>query len=288
MNNIISTSSHILSDYPIHEAIHVLRKEGYSGIELWFEDFKHQEKKGVSSYAKIKKAIIQTGLKGVIHAPLRDSSGKKLNICSKDETLRKRSIKLNLESVNLARQFGFHLVNIHPGRMDNDKDTPGDYWPLLFDAFRQLLPAAEEGSIILAVEAMELRPKEFVVHASDIIRLLSHFNSGYLGATLDIVHSYTHGEDFPLRHFEDLKKLHLRHFHVSGYYGVDGKTHCPFRIDSKNLPYFSKILKKVVLDYDGIITVEGAIKGIFSETQENQLKVVRDNIDFIRSSVGGV
>jgi sugar phosphate isomerase/epimerase len=286
MNNIIATSSHLMSAFPIHEAVKVLKKEGYTGIEIWYEDFRRQEKSGESSYADIKKAIIQTGLKGVIHAPIIDSAGRRLNLCSKDEKLRKKSIELNLDSIALARQFGFHLVNLHPGCLDKVSDDPENHWHLLFDSFKQLLEKAEEGKIILAVEAMEQRPKEFVMHAEDLKKLILHFKSDNLGATLDVVHSFTHGEEFPLKYLEKLG-VHLRHFHASGYYGKDGKTHCPFRLDEKNISYFRMILKKVMLEYDGIMTIEGTVKGILSETRENQLKAIQDNLYFMKKSVGG-
>jgi sugar phosphate isomerase/epimerase len=286
MNNIISTSSHLMSAFPVHEAIKEIKKEGYTGIEIWYDDFKKQEKAGDSSYADIKKAIIQTGIKGVIHASIRDAEGKKLNICSKDEKLRKKSIERNLDSIALARQFGFHLVNMHPGCLDEEDDDPKEYWPLLFDAFKQFLAKAQEGNLIIAVEAMEQRPKEFVMHAEDLKKIITHFKSDNIGATLDIVHSFTHGEEFPLRHLEELG-VHLRHFHASGFYGKESKTHCPFRLDEKNINYFRMILKKVMLEYDGIITIEGTLKGILSETRENQLKAVQDNMYFMKKSVGG-
>jgi sugar phosphate isomerase/epimerase len=286
MNNIIATSSHVLSDFPIHEAISIIKKEGYTGIEIWYEDFKRQEKRGITSYADIKKAILRTGIKGVIHAPVMDKTGEKLNICSKDESLRKKSVKLVLDSINLARQFGFHLVNVHPGRMDDGHRSPEEYWPLLICSFKSFLGQAEEADIVLAVEAMEQRPGEFIVHAEDLKRLIKTLKSENIGATLDIVHSFTHGEDFPLKHLEGLG-VHLRHLHVSGYYGIDGKTHCPFRIDGKNRDYFKEITKKAMLDYDGIITIEGSIKGIEAETMENQLRAVRDNMDFMKTFIGG-
>ena len=286
MNNIIATTTHLMSAFPIHETIKILKKEGYTGIEMWHEDFIRQEKHGISSYAKIKKAIIQTGLKGVVHAALRDQRGNKLNICSKDEALRKKSIKLNLDSINLARQLGFHLVNIHPGHTDNENDSSSDYWPLLRDAFKILVPAAEEAKIILSVEDMEKRPKEFVMHAYDLKRLFSYFSSENLGATLDVVHSFTHGEEFPLKHLEELG-VHLRHLHASGFYGIRGKSHCPFRVDSKNEDYLRKLLKRIILSYDGIITIEGSLHGVLSETRDNQFNAILDNMSFLRSAVGG-
>ncbi|MBW2992739.1 sugar phosphate isomerase/epimerase, partial [Candidatus Woesearchaeota archaeon] len=272
--------------YPIHEAILLLKKEGYTGIEIWYETFARQEKEATTSYAKIKKALIKTGLKGVVHAAIRDLAGNRLNICSKNDSLRKKSIKLNLESINLARQLGFHLVNIHPGSMDKEKDDPKEYWPLMFDAYKQFVAAAEQGNIVLAVETMEDRPLEFVKHAEDLKKLINHFKSDNLGATLDVVHSFTHGEEFPLKHMEELG-VHLRHFHASGFWRKKNKTHCPFKMDPDHLVYFKKILKQVILDYDGIITIEGHLGGIMSETQENQLKAIRDNMDFIKKSVGG-
>lgn len=287
MNNIISTTTAVLSAYPIHEAIYLLKKEGYSGIEVWYESFARQERQGITSYAKIKKALIKTGLKGVVHAAIKDAAGNRLNICSKDEKLRKKSIRDTLASINLARQLGFHLVNLHPGRTDDEKENPKEYWPILKESFKPLVESAEEGSIILAVEIMEQRPREFVVHAEDLKRLISYFKSENLGATLDAVHALTHGEEFPLKHMDELG-VHLRHFHASGFYGVDAKTHCPFRLDEKHLDYFRKILKQLILDYDGIITIEGTIKGMLHENKENQLKVIKDNLEFIRSAVGGI
>lgn len=289
MNNIISTATHVLTAYPIHEAILILKKEGYTGIEIWYEEYLAQEKKDITSYGRVKKALIKTGLKGVVHAAIRDLSGNKLNICSNDENLRKRSIKYSLDSINLARQLGLHLVNIHPGHMDDEKDDPKDYWPILKESFKPLVESAEEGNIILSVELMEKRPKEFIIKPIDMEKLLTHFKSDYLGATLDLVHAFTHGEEFPLMHLrEHGVHLHLRHFHTSGFYGVNGKTHCPFKIDEKHQDYFIRLLKKIMLNYDGIITIEGTIKGILSETRENQLQVIRDNLEFVRSSVGGI
>lgn len=289
MNNIISTATHIMTAFPIHEAIEIIKKEGYSGVEIWHEEFVKQEKEGITSYGKVKKALIKTGLKAVVHATNKDHSGKRINICSKDERFRKRSLKMALESIDLARQLGLHLINIHPGHMDKEDDDPKDYWPILFDAFKELLKPAKEGNIILAVELMEKRPKEFFIKPRHIEKLINHFKSDNLGTTLDLTHAFTHGEEFPLMHLKEHGiHLHLRHFHASGFYGDKGKTHCGFKMDDEHKDYFIRILKKIIMNYDGIITIEGHLKGIMSETRENQIKLIRDNMDFIKQFVGGI
>ncbi len=289
MNNIIATTTGLVSEFPTHEAPVVLKKAGYEGIEIWPESFWLKEKNKETSFEKMKKAMKTTGLKGVIHSPIKDLTVdpiEKLNICSIHEDLRLKSIDLNLKSIKMAKDLGFHLVNIHPGWLDREKDNPKKYWPILKESFEIIVKEAEKHNIILAIEAMEKRSKEFVIRVEDIKKLISFYNSENLGATLDLVHAFTHGEELPLKHMEELG-IHLRHMHVSGHYGISGKTHCPFAMDKTHSKYFRNILKEVALNYDGIITIEGHTRGIIPQEKKVQLKTIKDNLEFVRSAIGG-
>lgn len=283
MNNIIATTNNVVSSLPTHEAIQAIKQAGYEGVEIWPEVHWLYERDNKSSFELLKKAMQKTGLKGVIHAPTKERSLEelKLNVCSKDEELRNLSIKETITALKMAKELKINLVNMHPGAMDHAKDSPKEYWLLLKEAFEQFVKIAEKNKITIAVEMMEERPLEFVKHPEDIKKLISYFNSENLGATLDIVHAFTHGEEFPLKHLEELG-IHLKHFHVSGYYGMEGKTHCPFSLDKEHYKYFQNILKEVTLKYDGIITIEGTIKDIMPETKENQQKIIKENLDFIK------
>jgi sugar phosphate isomerase/epimerase len=283
LRNKIATSNHILSAFPIHEAISILADAGYDAIEIWSGELKHEIGQGLTSIGKVKEALDRTGIAGVIHCPLRNLASPdqyKYNICSKDPALRKESLEADMLALEHAHQLGFEVITIHPGHTDSpDKVTDQEYWDLQVDAFRQLAKKAEELKVKIGMEPMEHRPKEFVMEPRHVDRILKEVQSPNLGVTFDLIHAYTHGTDKPVEFLDGLHP-HIFHVHMSGH--SEKKNHVPFAHTMIHHFYLDKVLDKIVsYGYSGMISVEGTLKGIMEETAENQKNVVKGNLEYI-------
>jgi sugar phosphate isomerase/epimerase len=287
LRNKIATSSHILSLYPIHEAIDILGKVGYDAIEIWAEELDIQMKHKRTSLGKVRSALKRNRMVGVIHAPLYDphSKGKeKYNLCSKDEAVRERSIKAHLHALDIAKKFGFHVMTVHPGHTDREGERAnGRYWELQIDAFKRIAGHARKCGVRIGIEPMESRPREFITEPRHIDRILRAVKLANLGVTFDLVHTYTHGERAPIEFIDRMHKRHIFHVHISGH--DRKKTHVPFFMTRIHHHYFDRVMAAVIKDYKGIISIEGTIKGVLPMTKANQKMVVRKNMEYIHKEL---
>jgi len=283
MDNKIFTSNHILSSIPVHDAVMKLKGFGYDGIEVWAEGFFSQSENGLTSLAKVRSALAKTGLDCVVHAPLKDISGKKYNISSKDAVLRKRSIDGTIAGVNLAKSLGASLMNMHPGHADDEKFNVADYYQMNLDSLRKICGSAEKAGIIVSMETMEERPKEFVKTPQEIIDIIHELGHPNLGMTLDISHAYTHGKSDVERYLREIKKdmHHLYHCHVSGH--SKSATHVPFAY-CEIKDFWAKEIRKFLEFYHGRISIEGAKKDSNSSMiLMSEDEIVKDNLKYIKS-----
>lgn len=283
LKNRIATSNHILSAFPIHEAIDLLGNLGYDAIEIWSGELKQELENNRTSMEKIKQSLQKYNMSGAIHCPLRDLSSPdqyKYNLSSKDKELREKSIRENMLALEHAHQLGFDVITIHPGHTDSpDEPADEEYWNLQIDAFRRLSRRAEELDVKIGMEPMEYRPTEFVMEPKHVDRILKEVQSPNLGVTFDLIHAYTHGPHAPVEFLDGLHP-NIFHVHISGH--SKEKNHVPFSHTIIHHFYLDKVLKNIVdYGYSGIISIEGKLKGLMEETKENQEKVVKDNLGYI-------
>ena len=88
MNNLIATTNAVFSAVPTHEVIYTIKELGYDAIELWITHYENSKKKGETSLEQIKKALEETQLKIIIHAPAviyENEQKVRLNMCSKNK-----------------------------------------------------------------------------------------------------------------------------------------------------------------------------------------------------------
>ena len=275
----IATTSRILSEYKIHEAVELLGKIGYDAIEIWATCLEHQLKKRMTSIPKIKSALHKYKMTGTIHGPAKDRTldYKSYNLCSKDKKWRNKSLQKNLAAMDYADKLGFKVIVVHPGHMDSPADTIDEtYWQLQIDAFKQLAKKAAKLNLDMGVELMENRAKEFVTNPPALHKIIKAVKSKHIGVTFDITHAFTHGDNNHIE-FLDGCREHIFHAHMSGY--TKDKTHVPFNMSIIPSSYLDAALKKLVQHHAGWITIEGL--GIIKGTKANQKKVAIENLEYI-------
>jgi sugar phosphate isomerase/epimerase len=287
LKNKIATSSHILSLYDIHEAIDILGKAGYDAIEMWAEELDLQLKHKKTSLQKVRSALKRNRMVGVVHAPLYDPgspSHDKYNLCSKDEAVRARSIDAHLHALDLAKRFGFKVMTVHPGHTDDAGERADKaYWYLQIAAFRKIARYAKRCGVRIGMEPMENKPREFITESKHVYKILDAVSMSNLGVTFDLVHTYTHGEHAPLEFIDKMHKSKIFHVHISGH--TSQKTHVPFFMTRIHHRYFDRVIGSVIKNYSGIISIEGAIKGVLPVTKSNQRMVVRKNMEYIHKEM---
>ncbi|MBN1544307.1 sugar phosphate isomerase/epimerase [Candidatus Woesearchaeota archaeon] len=283
LKNRIATSNKLLSLYPIHEAVAIMARAGYEAIELWPEFLDQQVGKGLTSVEKVKAALKENDMVGVIHCPLRDLNdpARKYNISSKDKMFREKSLKMVLKAVELANELGLNIITVHPGHTDKEDETADDeYWRLQIDAFRQLTKRGEELGVFIGLEPMEKRPKEFIIEPEHVQKILHKIGSENLGITFDLIHAFTNGEDKPLE-FLDWMEEDIIHVHVSGH--SKDKVHVPFHMTDIPHAYLDNVFSHLIgKGYKGIISIEGHTKGLHEQTRDHQEGIVRKNIEYVR------
>ena len=282
MNNKIFTSNHILSGIPVHDAVLKLKEVGYDGIEVWSEGYYAQEEKGITSLAKVKSALKKTGLASTVHTSLGAGQGYKYNLASKDVKLRKESVKSVLDSINLAKSLGSSLVNIHPGHTGDDVYDE-EYYTINLESLRTICDFAKKKDMMISMEIMEERPREFIKRPDDAIRVIKEVGADNLGMTLDIVHGYTHGRDSVERYLREIHKdiHHLFHCHVSGHSKY--ATHVPFSC-CEIKDFWSSEIKHFLKFYHGSIAIEGVKKeGKHIPMDLSEEDIVKDNLKFLKS-----
>jgi len=179
-----------------------------------------------------------------------------------------------IDSVKLAKKLNFPLVNCHPGAVEKQPQIE-KCWGWMIGVFKKAVKLAEKNNIKISIECMEEKPKEFVKEPEQLLRIIDSVGSPNLGITFDIIHAYTHGEERPLKYFHEFKHK-VFHVHISGH--SKAKTHVPFAQTQTPKGYIEDFLKQIIKEYHDILSVEGAM----NVPKEEQLKIIKDNIRFLR------
>ncbi len=144
---------------------------------------------------------------------------------SRDESARADAVAHVAECLRAAARHGIGILNLFTGPAPWDpaapklgKDMPeGEAWGLVFRAFDELVPLAEEQKVKLAVEAV------FGMAARDYyttLPLMSRYDSAYLGLNFDPSHYQLYGNDIPwaVRQWGE----RIFHVHLKDCVGVPG------------------------------------------------------------------
>jgi sugar phosphate isomerase/epimerase len=148
-----------------------------------------------------------------------------LDFVTLDEEARKDRIAHVAECIDAAARHGIGTLNLFSGPAPWDpnasklgRDIPeGQAWDLVFAAFDELVPLAEEKQVKLAVEAV------FGMTVRDYyttLPLMHRYSSPFLGLNFDPSHYELYGNDIPwaIRQWEG----RIFHVHLKDCVGVPG------------------------------------------------------------------
>ena len=229
----ISVSTLALSPKPLDKVLGCLEDSGLKYCEVINE----------YPYDSISKDIVDSyNIKITVHSPLSD-----INIASYNETIRKSSVSLIKNSIELASSIEPGLVVVHPGQI-----------PILGKKFGEKILAnskeslsecsryAEDMGVMLCVENM---PDIDGLLGKDINELDKIVED--LGAymTLDVGHANNMGFEIS----EMLKSSHIKHIHLSDN---DGSFDNHNAIGSVNIDFKTLFKELNNRNYRGILVVE--------------------------------
>jgi len=243
----IGASHRLLWNLPLGESIENLAKIGYDCVELWAEP-PHLIPSHFSEGDRVhlRNLLANLSIEPTLHATSWD-----LNISSINPAIRRMSIDIVKESIDLAADIRSRLVAIHPGRFSSSKGEGQETHSILVEALRELSEKADSKGTVLALENMERRPREVITTPTDLRTLIEEVNSPRLVGLVDIAHANTVSD--PAEFLRECLGV-LGHVHISDNNG-EAPTHLPL---GKGTIDFRKIFQILIEEkYDGKVIIEG-------------------------------
>jgi sugar phosphate isomerase/epimerase len=236
---------------PTDEAIRVLKKAGYDGVEWMLGNHFRNTKELGQLVAKTRKAKL--AVSNIMCWQ---------DLVKENQAARSKSVNLLSEMIDAADDLSVPLMNVFTGPMTwnpgaarlGKEISEGKAWSLVINSFSKIIEEAEKRQVIVTVEPVF----GMLVHDYYTLKeLLSHFDSKYLGVNFDPSHFVIHGNDV-LWSAKMLGKK-IRHVHVKDAFGKPGGLGETFvfpflgegLVDWKG---FFTILKE--LDYKGFLSLE--------------------------------
>lgn len=245
---------------PVLDAVEAIAAAGFDGVEVWAD----QVADNGETPAKILGAARSAGVGLTVHASSYD-----INLAAWNRGIRAESRRQIEASVQLAADLEAPIVVVHPGRRSSGQDTIEDYWSIVLESLEPIDALAEQLGVTLAVELMELRPKEVVMLPADATRILSHgFRA--TGLTVDLAHAYTHGD--PVAFLDAIDMDDIAHVHLSD--SDPDTVHLP--LGEGALPLNAVVTRLVERGYDRIVNIEGYRPGRGVDLIETNARVVRE------------
>lgn len=243
----IGASHRLLWNLSLEKSIQKLAEIGYRCIELWAEP-PHLVPSQLSKNDRVllRNLLVNMDVEPTLHATSWD-----LNISSLNPFIRKISIDLVKESIDLAADIEAGLVAIHPGRTSSSKGEGQETRSILMDALRELVESADSRGLVLALENMEQRPREVITTPNDLRTLIKEMNSPRLVGLVDVAHANTVAD--PVGFLRECLGI-LGHIHISDNNG-SAPTHLPLGKGTIDLARIFQTL--IEEEYDGKVVIEG-------------------------------
>ncbi len=239
----IAASTSTTRELPIPEAMELVARTGYEGLEIWVEHIWKQRQAPVA----LRRLASELRLLLTMHGPQRD-----LNVTSSNAGIRAESQRQYLAALEDAAELGAELIVLHPGALSSSGDDPTAFWPILREFFAVVAERGDELGVRVGVENMERRRLEFVTSPEAVLSLISAIGSGRLGITLDLAHCLYDGQEVGL----DGLASHVCHVHISG--STRDKVHVPL---DEGIYGMREAVERLVPLYGGVVAIEGFVRG---------------------------
>jgi sugar phosphate isomerase/epimerase len=254
-------SSLLFKSHPLSHVIELARDVGISWLEVWTEHFWRDDD------GRLFQRLRQSGLELSVHGPIGD-----INITSSNPGIRAESLGQVLQGVEQAAQMRARVITVHPGYLTGRQDGPDSIWDLQIEAFTRVAKRGKELGILVAMETMEKRNKEVVIHPEIANQIIDAVNMDSFGVTFDISHAHTVMD--VVEFIRSLRKI--THIHISDT--KSGKVHVQM---GEGEIAFGPVLRTLKEKYDGALVIEGW-------NPKDEMGMVQKSTAFLRKQLDGI
>jgi sugar phosphate isomerase/epimerase len=230
-------SSLLFKTHQLGEVIDLARDQGVAWLEVWTEHLWRDDK------GDLLKRLRQSGLNLSVHGPIGD-----LNITSSNQGIREESIRQVLQGIEEAAAMDAKVITIHPGFLTGRQDAPEEIWDMQISAFTRFASRGKQLGLVIAMETMEKRNKEVVIHPDIANTIVNAVNMENFGLTFDVSHAHTVMD--VVEFIRALRKI--SHIHISDT--KNGKVHV---LMGQGEIAFEPVLRALKEKYDGPLVIEG-------------------------------
>ncbi|MBI5644447.1 MAG: sugar phosphate isomerase/epimerase [Deltaproteobacteria bacterium] len=254
----LSFSTNAFTKYPVTEAVEKIASIGYEGVEI-LADVPHLYMSGVSNSEinALKETINRSGIRvsNINANTVRGYNGNtrvwdplfEPSLASVDAAARKWRINYSRKCISLAEKLGCPNVSLNSGYI-MPETTPEQAMELLKGSLKELLRYAEDRDIRIG---LEYEPGLLIEYCAELAGLIKELASPYLGANLDLGHSFVVGEDPETV----LKALDGKIFHVH-LEDIKDKKHFHLIPGLGDMDFGSLLELHKKYSYKGFVTVE--------------------------------
>lgn len=230
-------SSLLFKSHSLDHVIDLAREADVSWLEVWTEHLWRDDQ------GDLIRKLKRSGLDLSVHGPIGD-----LNITSSNDGIREESIRQVLKGIEEAAEMGARVITVHPGYLTGRQDEPEGIWDMQIVAFERFAKRGQELGLVVAMETMERRNKEIVIHPEIANRIIDAVSMDNFGITFDVSHAHT-----VMDVVEFIQTLHkISHIHISDT--KSGKVHVQM---GEGEIAFGPVLQALKQKYDGALVIEG-------------------------------
>jgi sugar phosphate isomerase/epimerase len=230
-------SSLLFKSHHLGEVIDLARDQGVAWLEVWTEHLWRDDQ------GDLLKRLRHSGLNLSVHGPIGD-----LNITSSNQGIREESIRQVLQGIEEAAAMDARVITIHPGFLTGRQDAAEEIWDMQISAFTRFAGRGKELGLVIAMETMEKRNKEVVIHPDIANSIINAVNMQNFGLTFDVSHAHTVMD--VVEFIRALEKI--SHIHISDT--RNGKVHV---LMGEGEIAFAAVLCALKEKYDGPLVIEG-------------------------------
>jgi len=254
-------SSLLFKSQPLGHVVDLARDAGISWLEVWTEHFWRDDD------GRLLKKLRSSGLDISVHGPIGD-----INITSSNEGIRRESVKQVLQGVEEAAAMGARVITVHPGYLTGRQDGSDSIWDLQIEALSRIAKRGKELGMLVAMETMEKRNKEVVIHPELANQIIDAVNMDNFGVTFDVSHAHT-----VMDVVEFIRALrNIVHIHISDT--KSGKVHV---LMGEGEIAFGPVLQALRQKYDGALVIEGW-------NPKDEMGMVQKSTAFLAAQLAGL
>jgi sugar phosphate isomerase/epimerase len=228
----------------VAETIAYLDDNGLEAIECGYQHFMDSNNQ---SLRELNKGLVDSGKRiWSVHAPF----GKESNLSAIDDEERAKALATNQKLLQKVGMAGVAALVIHPGVAEDNEDNLRTMSSLIVESLAELVVAAEQEGVKLALENM--LPKHPGSDCHELLNMVNQIASPWLGVCFDSGHAHVAGD--MRKHFETLKDSIIT-FHIQDNDGTRD-MHLQPGYGTTNWCDFAAVLK--TMNFTDPIVIEAA------------------------------